>query len=109
MKKIIRIGLSLLLTSYLLGSVVSFGASVSGQTETGIGFVDGPSEPPNSSEPKPKPRPKPKPKPKPGPIRLPQTGEEVAMTLGVIGGLIVILTSLILWLRKKQQRKGIKK
>lgn len=103
MKKIIRIGLSLLLTSYLLGSVVSFGASVSGQTETGIGFVDGPSEPPNSSEPKPKP------KPKPGPIRLPQTGEEVAMTLGVIGGLIVILTSLILWLRKKQQRKGIKK
>lgn len=103
MKKIIRIGLRLLLTSYLLGSVVSFGASVSGQTETGIGFVDGPSEPPNSSEPKPKP------KPKPGPIRLPQTGEEVAMTLGVIGGLIVILTSLILWLRKKQQRKGIKK
>lgn len=92
MKKIIRIGVGLLLVSFFSFPIVSLAGSTSGQTKTGIGFSDGPPEPPVV---KPKPKP-PIDKSKPSPvIRLPQTGEELALMVVALGGLVILICGVI--------------
>lgn len=56
----------------------------------------------SSDIPKPKPKPKPKPDPKPKPIiKLPQTGSQKTMLPLVIGGALLITSSVVVLERRK--------